>query len=248
MSKPQLAMPSTTQAKIVTAVSVGESSSSNIRLQGNPQTTDLDWEDACLDLHQTALEEGKVEGREAGMQAGFRDGRELGQSKGLEFGIEIGFYEGILKDLQERLQATTTPAENQNDNDTVPNQIVFTDRIRKNLRQLELAIEDFPSSDELFAPSNNTSSAIAGFRTETTEDFQETQEGDSERRIDVLHKLQRIRARFKLLMVQLGHPQFSLKQVLEDPRSVSGTSSDDTTTDVKGKKESKTSTLPTNEW
>ena len=59
-------------------------------------------------------------------------------------------------------------------------------------------------------------------------DSEDDHDHDSEdvAKLDILNKLQRIRARFKLLTVQLGKPHFSLQHALEPP-SVSGHQSTD---------------------
>lgn len=170
----------------------------------NPHST-FDWEDACLDRHNGSLQEGMAEGREAGALAGFRDGQTLGQNKGLEFGLEVGFYKGVVKALKGSDQE-------------------FNDRIQKSIQKLEEAIGDFPPPDQVFSFSVMK-------MTEAFSNSQNADEGndDSEdpSRFDILNKMQRIRARFKLLTVQLGKPQFSLRSALEDSSDGTGKQSSD---------------------
>ncbi len=95
------------------------------------------------------------------------------------------------------------------------------ERIKRSKRELEGALEDFPPPDQMFEQ-------VAEGRTRLAVDdtHQHDDEDDSEdpSKLDILAKLQRIRARFKLLTVQLGIPQASLKQVLDS----AATSSDET--------------------
>lgn len=155
-------------------------------ITSNPQGG-LDWEDVCLDMHHVSLEDGRSQGREAGASAGFREGEGLGQVKGLEYGIELGFYRGVLAALIKR---------------------THTERIQKSLKNFENAIGDFPSADELFDYFDAS---------DMKTNLQRAVNDDSEdnARFDILHKMQRIRARYKLLMVQLGMPLLSLRSSLE---------------------------------
>ena len=160
----------------------------------NPQSG-FDWEDACLDPHHDSLEQGRSQGREAGGLAGFREGEALGRTKGLEFGLEVGFYRGIVSVLLSR-------------------QPSHTQRIQNSIEKLRKAIDDFPSPDELFLRVGTANSSLldAAAVTNTTDDDSETLS-----RFDVLNRLQRIRAYYKLVAVQVGKPQFSLRNALERP-------------------------------
>ena len=51
--------------------------------------------DACLDLEDQHIAEGRSEGVRDGRAAGLAEGRELGQQKGVEIGSEVGFYAGF---------------------------------------------------------------------------------------------------------------------------------------------------------
>lgn len=180
----------------------------------NPQSG-LDWEDVCLDPHHHALQQGRMEGREAGALAGFRDGQKLGQIKGLEFGLEVGFYQGALIALRQR---------------------EWNDRIQQSIDKVQDAINGFPCPDQVFAASNrskgNTANEDSMARWINNSSNSSKMDGDDDddsediAKLDILNKLQRIRARFKLLTVQLGKPHFSLQQALE-PQSLSGRQSTD---------------------
>eukprot|EP00567_Pseudictyota_dubia_P013354 CAMPEP_0197444246 /NCGR_PEP_ID=MMETSP1175-20131217/9779_1 /TAXON_ID=1003142 /ORGANISM="Triceratium dubium, Strain CCMP147" /LENGTH=178 /DNA_ID=CAMNT_0042975005 /DNA_START=164 /DNA_END=700 /DNA_ORIENTATION=+ len=76
-----------------------------------------------------------------------------------------------------------------------------SDKIQKTLRELVDAIDAFPSPDEMFSRTN-------GFE-----------------KLDVAGMLQRIRAKFKLLTVQLKLPQLSLTRVMNGALRASEVSS-----------------------
>lgn len=176
----------------------------------NPQSG-VDWEDVCLDPHHHALQQGKMEGRKAGALAGFREGQALGQTKGLEFGLEIGFYQGVIAALRQKEE--------------------WNDRIQHSLDKLQDAINDFPCPDQVFAAANDeTYSSNENSRSgwmnkssshSTDRDRENDHDSEDVAKLDILNKVQRIRARFKLLTVQLGKPHFSLQHALEPP-SLSG--------------------------
>ena len=148
-----------------------------------------DWDNLCFEPHDAALAHGEKEGQAAGSLAGYNEGRGLGRTKGVEFGMELGFVRGVIKEvfnLEDR-----------------------GEKIQHSLEELTRALDDFPSPNQMFE--------------QVQQSMEERNHGsDSEERVDkdeklnIQHKMQRIRARFKLLMVQLGQPHFSLKQVMDE--------------------------------
>jgi len=161
-------------------------------LTSSPDYADLEkaWDDVCLNPHKHELEEGRQQGREAGLEAGYREGYELGRTNGIEYGMEIGFIRGVVCALKER------SFEN-------------NERISKTIDDLSKALDGFPGPEEVFR--ENT---LQTRTHQTLNDDSEQPEEPSEE-LDVRGRLQRIRARFKLLTVQLGMPHFSLKQVMD---------------------------------
>jgi hypothetical protein len=147
------------------------------------------WDDLCFDPHQSSLEEGKAQGREAGALAGFRDGQALGRTKGIEFGMELGFIRGFLSVLAEPTN----------------------DRIQRSMHELVRALEDFPGPDAMFEQVLKQQQQPA-----TSSDKDDSEDPT---KLDVIAKMQRIRARFKLLTVQLKIPHYSLKQVMDEAAS-----------------------------
>jgi hypothetical protein len=160
-------------------------------ITSNPQCG-FDWADACLNPYNASLEQGRAKGREAGALAGFREGEALGRAKGLEFGLEVGFYRGIVNVLSS-------------------SQATYSLRIQNSIEKLRKAIDEFPSPDELFR-MRGANSTLMDARTYSSGDDSETPA-----KFDILNKMQRIRAYYKLVAVQVGKPQFSLRNALECP-------------------------------
>jgi len=159
---------------------------------------------------EAVVEKGRAEGREAGLLEGFKEGRLLGQTTGVEYGMEIGFATGLLEAVRESIKSggVSTPSSGS------------LDRIVKSADDLERAIRDFPSSEDairkrLFrsGEGGNIDKELDGRHDVDDEELQ-TRSGSSEE--DIRAKLQRIRARCKVLAAKLGIPHHSLKTVLAE--------------------------------
>jgi hypothetical protein len=185
-----------------------------------PTFDDQDWENFCLDPYQSAREEGERQGRDAGLEAGFRDGQKMGINTGTEYGMELGFFKGVCSAVE------AANADNLNQN-------VSEERVRKTVADLRLALDDFPGPDQVFQvrqrpPRHQHDGEEHTHEHESEEDDDDDDDddddggnGDSENaaaesKKNVLHKMQRIRARFKLLTVQLGMPNYSLTRVMDE--------------------------------
>lgn len=174
---------------------------------------DINFEDLCLDPYKDSLEEGKIEGRIAGLQAGFKDGRSLGRMKGLEIGIELGYMRGVAVGVNERMLPLMEARSNDADG------IRRVEKIRKVLADLVSAIDAFPSPDEMFSETNKINGGDVneeekGMKQDALAERSNRMQAPGES-LDVAGKLQRVRAKFKLLTVQLKLPQLSLKRVMD---------------------------------
>mmetsp|Transcript_30708 Transcript_30708/g.57493 ORF Transcript_30708/g.57493 Transcript_30708/m.57493 type:complete len:230 (+) Transcript_30708:230-919(+) len=154
----------------------------------NKECEDHDFGNYAL---TTSLEQGRLEGKQAGLEAGYQEGRILGQTKGVDFGMEVGFAMGLAHAVEQQLPSM------ENNNDKEDDKV---HRIRKSVDDLKRAIEEFPNlQQELFHYHDNHDTAFSVNNSP----------------IDVREKLQRIRARSKVLTAKLGIPHHSLKQVLQ---------------------------------
>jgi hypothetical protein len=154
-----------------------------------PSDNEDAWDDIFLNPHESHVELGRQDGREAGLHAGFKDGYALGRTKGIEFGMELGFIRGFLNTIENGdLESGQDAAR--------------VERIQKGVEDLRRAIDDFPSPDAVLTSRMNSKHSLGD---------------DSEANAtDIMGALQRIRAKFKVLTVQLKMPHYSLKQVLAD--------------------------------
>ena len=83
------------------------------------------------------------------------------------------------------------------------------ERPQKSMDSLRQALDDFHPP-------------VAIFRERGGDLLPEEDPSMEEEEDDVAGKMQRIRARFKLLMVQLGLPRFSLKRVMDEAAAAGG--------------------------
>jgi Essential protein Yae1, N terminal len=190
--------------------------------QQQPLTLDEAWDILCIDPHQAAHEEGRRQGREDGLQAGFHEGYELGRTTALDYGMEIGFIRGVVAALEQHQLLQQQQDVSISD--------VRSERILKSLASLRKALDDFPGPNEVFREraTGQFERAVMEDHTNIDNDSEkypvvEEEEDDEDTvdsSLDVVGKMQRIRARFKLLTVQLGIPQFSLKSVMDEAASV----------------------------
>ena len=159
----------------------------------SPEDADLEkaWDNVCLNPHECELEEGRRQGREAGLEAGYREGYALGRTNGIEYGMEIGFIRGIVNFLKGQ------SFEN-------------NERITKTVDDLARALDDFPSPEEVFLEARLQAGTLQALNDDSEQSVESSED------LDIRGKLQRIRALFKLLMVQLGMPHLSLKQVMDE--------------------------------
>ena len=127
-------------------------------------------------------------GRAEGQIAGLQAGFNDGFALGRTKGIEFGMELGFVRGFLNTVEAKN-------------------ERLQKKVEELRHAIDDFPSLDAI--------------KTVKKEEETYSEEDDSEAvvmagNLDILGSMQRIRAKFKVLTVQLKVSQFSLKQVMDD--------------------------------
>lgn len=159
----------------------------------------MDWDDLCWNPHESSLQQGIEEGHEAGRLAGYRDGQALGRTKGVEFGIELGFIRGFLTELE---RSITT--------------LEKTDRIKNSMELLNRALKD-ESLNPVHIFHHQQQQSLLQDPNNNNND-QEDIHDDSEIRpskLDVMAKMQRVRARFKVLTVQLGLAHVQLKDIMD---------------------------------
>ena len=153
---------------------------------------DAAWDDICVGPFDDQLLKGRSEGRMAGLESGYRDGETLGFSKGVELGLELGFMAGVCDELCKSLPQK----------EEVESKDRHRDKVYNLARELLQTIDSFPTPDAMFQKDDNG----------------QEQQQQQDPNHDVRASMQRIRARFKLLMVRCKTPLLSLETTLADPR------------------------------
>jgi hypothetical protein len=166
------------------------------------ESFDEAWDRLCIDPFQSELEEGRAQGKEDGERAGFRQGYRLGNVTAIEYGMEIGFALGVVKAIEELHRDTDD------------------ERIRHSVQVLRAALDDFPDPEEIFQNQN------ADAKQNSTDISEEEVDGIDKGAVDIASQMQRIRARLRLLTVQLGAPMLSLKSVMDHAARDSSTHTD----------------------
>jgi hypothetical protein len=189
-------------------------------------------EDALIDPHAPDLEEGRRRGREEGREAGYREGLSIGRTTGLEHGLEVGFIRGCVEAV--RRQVLLPPASSEGRSE-IPWRLAPSklERVRKTVLEISALLDDFPGPSEIFATSSDDvvettaerrgGASAAGRRHEADsdddlDDDDDDEEAQASDKTNVRSKLQRLRARFKLLAVQLGMPHLSLAHAMDRAR------------------------------
>jgi hypothetical protein len=168
----------------------------NTQNSSSEQNT-MDWDDLCWNPHESSLQQGEAEGLEAGRFAGYRDGQALGWTKGLEFGMELGFIKGFLNHLQEDCTQRSN-------------------RVLHSIERLKKALEDESlHPDQIFRDQQHAAQELKNSYDDSEDDS----------KLNVVAKMQRIRARFKVICVQIGIPRFSLKEIMDDAAEASSSTS-----------------------
>mmetsp|Transcript_28097 Transcript_28097/g.81222 ORF Transcript_28097/g.81222 Transcript_28097/m.81222 type:complete len:217 (+) Transcript_28097:84-734(+) len=189
----------------------------------------LDFEDLCLDPYQANFDKGHREGSAAGLQAGYGEGRKLGQQKAVEVGIELGYMRGVAEAIRQDVlgsfDAAAAPSDDNNSctSDEADATRRRVEKVGKSLDELLSMIDAFPSPDEIFHKATGNDQRLS------SDDVLNDEEDDSERiveqiggPVDISGRMQRIRAKFKLLCVQLKVPEVGLSKVMEEAKKALG--------------------------
>lgn len=164
------------------------------------------WDALCVDPHADALAEGRRRGASDGRAAGWREGHATGRTTAAEHGMELGWVRGVVTELRRQ------------------NAVWKDERLQKSTDSLLRALDGFPSPEDVFrGQQQRARDPLREEDPNDTGDAEELPNGEdgSSSELDVAGKLQRIQARFKLLMVQLGLPHFSLKRTMDQAAAYS---------------------------
>ena len=182
-----------------------------------------DW-DSILNPYEESLQKGSAEGRESGLKAGFEDGHHLGKVKALEIGVELGYMHSIASSALAQLSNDNDDL-SQSDQQQLEESAIVTslnsnDRIMARLKEFIAMIQDFPSPDVLFSANHelNSTENFHDHHQDSEHQFTKAVSDDEDlevsSKIDVVQKMQRIRAKFKTILVQMKIPHLTLKKVM----------------------------------
>jgi hypothetical protein len=164
------------------------------------KSNDDAWDNLCLNPHQQTQEDGRERGRHDGSISGYNEGYNIGRTTAMSNGMEIGFIQGVLAYLTTEYNLSAMLKDDEK-----------LERAQRSIQSLQIAINGFPSADALIQRTlTDPTTQDGGIPSDNDDD--NINNGNS---IDISNKLQLIRARFKLLMVQLGLPHVSLKQLMD---------------------------------
>ena len=168
------------------------------------------WDDLCTNPHRQIQEEGQERGRQDGSISGYNEGYTIGRTTAMSNGMEIGFIQGVLAYLTTECNLSAILIDDEK-----------RERAQKSIHNLKIAIIEFPSPDILIqqrASKDPTVTQDEGNVSNNNNNNNNNNNDDDDNtnsKIDISNQLQRIRARFKLLLVQLGLSHVSLKHLMD---------------------------------
>lgn len=204
------------------------------------------FDDVIDPFEQIAISE-RRNGQIAGRRAGYSEGRDIGRSKAWEIGLELGYIHSfarhVLKNVHQQRLDQINSSDGGTTRNTDPNDR-FSKRLNRCLaisQELKTLINQFPDPDSLFDRYQNIADNIDSnkkkFYDTSTDHFaaysdeggtlsndHESISSETGANVadveDVTSSLQRIRAKFKLLLVLLSTTRpFGLKRLLDTNES-----------------------------
>ena len=195
-----------------------------------------DFFDNIIDPYEANFQKGKEDGRHAALQAGYNDGYQLGKLKSLEIGVELGYMSSvctmILQNLEEQETVSvdnrsqvnnSTRIEEKSDekvgvkHKTTNVEESILERKRKRLLDLLKAIEKFPKPETIFKRHGNDLEKVAHLYSPRTN------QNDSNNNLcetDIVSTIQRLRAKFKAILVQNQISNLRLKDVMDNTDNI----------------------------
>ena len=199
------------------------------------------WDNVAFDPHTVALAQGRHHGRRAGRAAGFRQGYATGRTTALEYSVELGFMRSFVTTYQQ-CSSGCCFVDIRDDDKKDDNDQDHHHRRRlqqQSMQQLMTALDAFPTPAQVFrnVHDNNNNDCNAKGDVDQEENPNVKKDDGKDPVTDVAAQMQRIRARFKLLLVQWGMPHVSLEQLFvtnhdSPPPRVGVVVNDDTTAPI----------------
>lgn len=164
----------------------------------NARNNDV-WDSLCTNPHLKVQQDGRERGRQDGSIGGYNEGYNIGRTTALSNGMEVGFIQGVLLYLMTEGSLSAILEENEK-----------VERARKSIQLLQIALDEFPAPDTLIIDRSTENQTIGETNGDNNDNVDNINTAN-----DISKKLQRIRARFKLLMVQIGLSHVSLQKLMD---------------------------------
>lgn len=163
-----------------------------------------DWDEISVNPHKSSIDQGRKEGRTHGRDSGYNEGYTVGVTTALNHGLELGFIDAILQSIRTNDRAAK--------------------RWSKSILAIETLIQSFLVMDETKlirredddnekAKDNETSNVSNNEDNKQANEDEKSIKNDDDD-VDAVKTLRLIQTRFKLLMVQIGLPHFSLTSIM----------------------------------
>ncbi len=176
-----------------------------------------------IDPYESSFQAGKEDGRKAALDSGYNEGYQLGKLKGLELGIELGYMTSICKAALQGLgdDIISDDIMKVNDSKSCASSSVDIDgsnktqhgdsdhdheRKKKRIKDLLDAIEAFPKPKEIFQNSRYI---------KTKENQEHVDVNSQNNDADITSLMQRLRAKFKTVLVQLDLTNLRLQNIMD---------------------------------
>ena len=193
--------------------------------------------DEILDPYESTFQQGKEDGRQAALQAGYNDGYQLGKLKSLEIGVELGYMSSICMMIlqkktgeerdqksssiddgnstlhsrqfkREELDLTIITTTDDHKTRNLEEKSILQQRKRKRIHDLLKSIEEFPKPETIFSIKERDQKDNHSRNSESNYNYM----GDT----DIVSFMQRLRAKFKAILVQHNMSHFRLKDVMDN--------------------------------
>ena len=188
-----------------------------------------------INPYESSVQKGREDGRNAAFEAGYRDGYQLGKLKALEMGIELGYMSSICTMALTKMTKRYNGSEQQQDHISSTSSSNY-ERKRKRIMDLLDAIESFPKAEIIFQhctpkyedkveqedDNNNEERSSTGHHnniddtTLLSSSSREEIGNLKDVEMDIVSMMQRLRAKFKTILVQLNLSPLRLKDVMDN--------------------------------
>ncbi len=176
--------------------------------------------DDIIDPYADTFQQGKEDGRKAAFQAGYNDGYQLGKLKSLEIGVELGYMSSICMMTLQHLEGKNEQTVDDNSQSNNVEESILERKRKIRLQDLMKAIEEFPKPETIFQKDDSDlmkeENSIS--KTQSIQNINGSSNNFGE--TDIVSTIQRLRAKFKAILVQNNLSYLRLKDVMDSVDNV----------------------------